>query len=66
LGGVFGEGGVERASEEVGVLLGEDQWGAEFQDIVVRAVSTGEDAAVAEPIDDVGGLIGSGCANFAI
>src|SRR6266850_6648572 len=56
LGGIFLEDGVQSSNEEICVRLRKDQRRAQLDDIVVRTVRTGEDAAIAQPINDVGGL----------
>jgi len=66
LSGIFGEDFGEGGCEQGSVGFGEQERRAEFDDVVVRAVGTGEDAAVSESIDDVGGLRGGGGARFAI
>src|SRR5689334_11813642 len=66
LGGVFAENCTERCHEEICVRLRENQRRAELEDVVVGTVRAGEDAALAQPVYDVGGLRGSRFAGFAI
>jgi len=66
LSGVFGEDGVQSHDEEIGVGLRENQWRAELDHVVMRAVGAGEDAAFAQTIDDVRSLIGRRFASLTI
>src|SRR6266850_3894339 len=56
LRGIFPENIVQGLGEEICVRFRKDQRRAQLDDVVVRTVRAGEDAAVAQPIDDVGGL----------
>src|SRR6267378_7313556 len=56
LRGIFSENVVQGFGEEICVRFRKDQRRAQLDDVVVRTVRAGEDAAVAQPIDDVGGL----------
>src|SRR5579859_826451 len=66
LGGIFAENCTERCHKEIGVRLRENQRGAELEDVVMGTVGAGENAAVAQPVYDVGGLRGSRFAGLAI
>src|SRR5580693_1520831 len=66
LGGIFGKDGVEGGDEKIGVGLREDQRWPELDDVVMGAVGAGEDAAIAQAVDDVRSLLRRGCARFAI
>ena len=57
---------MECGSEESGIGVGKDERRAKLDDVVVRAVGTGKDAAITETIDDVGGLIGCGGMSRAV
>ena len=54
------ENRIECGCEEVSIRVRKDERGAELDDVVVGTVGTGEYAAIAKTIDNVGGLIGGG------
>jgi hypothetical protein len=64
--GVFGENLAQGVREYGGVSFTNDQGRPELDDIVIRPVGAGEDAALAESIDDVSGMRGGGGARVAI
>src|SRR5882724_8409438 len=66
LRGIFPENIVQGLGEEIRVRFRKDQRRAQLEDVVVRAVRAGEDAAIAQPVDDVGGLERRWLPRFAI
>jgi len=56
LRGVFLQNGIQRFHEKIRVGFGEYQRRSQLDDVVMRAVGAGENAAIAKPIDDIGGL----------
>src|ERR1700720_1412916 len=56
LRGIFGQNGSKGFRKNVGVAFRNDQWRAEFEDIVKWAVCSGEHAAFAKAIYHVCGL----------
>ena len=63
---VLRQDGIERCIEKVGIGLGENEWGPEFDDVVMRPVGAGEDAAFAQTVHNIGGLHCRRLARFAI
>ena len=57
---VFAEDVTEGGSEESRVGGGQDERRAKLDDVVMRAIGAGKDAALAKAVDDVGGLGGGG------
>ena len=66
LGRIFFQDFLERVDEEVRIALRKNQRRTELDDIVMRAVRAGEDAAFAEAVHDVRSLVGCGLASLAI
>src|SRR5579859_3522241 len=63
---VFCEDLVKSRVEKINVGLGEKEGRTELDDVVMRAVSSGQDAALAQAIYDVVCLRRCRCARFAI
>src|SRR6267154_156699 len=63
---VFHQDGVECHVEEICVRLGENERGAELDDVVMRPVGAGEDAAFAQAVHDIGVLYCRRLAGLAI
>src|SRR6185436_4803216 len=57
---------VKPTHEEIGVLAGERHRRADLQDVFERAIGADQDAAVAEGVDNVGGLGGSGLEGLSV
>ena len=66
LGGVFGKDLVEGYGKKIRVGPRENQRGTQLDDVVMRPVCAGQDATLAQAVDDVRGLLGSGFAGRAI
>src|ERR1700687_4004533 len=66
LSGVFLQDRIQRLDEQSGVAFGEDQRWAELNDVVMRAVGTGQDASVAQPVYDVVRFRGRRLAGIAV
>src|SRR5579859_888651 len=57
---------VEGRQEEVRVGFGKDERRAEFEDVVMRAICAREYSALAQTVNDIRSLVGSGRARLAI
>jgi hypothetical protein len=65
-GRVFGEDASQRGGEKSGIRIGKNERRTKLDDVVVGAVGAGEDAEIAETVDDVRGLLGGGSTRVAM
>ena len=63
---VFTQDRFQGAEEKICVRLRKDQGRAQFDDVVVRAIGPGKDAALAQAIHNVGRFFGRGFTSCAI
>src|SRR5260370_21581504 len=63
---VFLQDGIERLHEKIRVAFGKYQRRPQLDDIVMRSVGTGENAAIAKAIHPLGGLQTGGLPRFPL
>src|SRR5260370_41450642 len=66
LRGVFLQNGIQRLDKKIRIGFGKNQRGAQLDDVVMRTVGAGENPAIAQAIDHIGGLQRSGLARFTV
>src|SRR5437899_1365349 len=63
---VFLQNGIQRLDEKIRIGFGKNQRRAQLDDVVVRAVGSVENAAIAQAINHVSGLQRSGLSRFTV
>src|SRR5712692_2388288 len=63
---VFLQNGIQLLDEKIRIGFGKNQRRAQLDDVVVRAVGSGENAAIAQAINHVSGLQRSGLSRFTV